>query len=441
MAAPGKLGSLEADLAQLQLGVRPDRRREVEAAVDPREADHVEEHHVGGVLFVDPREHVAPLGRALVAGGGGCVGDGGVEAFVADARLQAFAGILEEHREDRVAVGVVMHRLDDFRTASLGVGLGIMLQPLADFVHLQLHVEAGILEHGQQRFHGFLDVAEVADPPDQGDFGVGRDTVCRGCCQQFARLVGIVGIGRQVVVVTDGRRRCHAGGEDRAVGEDGAHEGLAVDRVVQRLAHAHVAERRGVVVDPQIERLRVRVGEVRRGIGGVLQRDVGRDVGFTGADHGRAHGTVGAEHVCRALNGRGVAPIVVADRELDEFAAGVFIERVGAGADGDVDIGVHRLAVAGDRGHAHQERQDRLGRIGVDVDGQVVDDRRGQLETAEIFRADFAGQGLGLHPGQRMGHVAGVECRPVGEGHALAQMEAPGRSVFGGIVPVKAPFN
>ena len=82
-------------------------------------------------------------------------------------------------------------------------------------------------------------------------------------------------------------------------GDQRAQERFAIHREVQRLADAHVVERRDRAVDPQVGGFRVRIGEIGLRIGGIDLVDQRRDVGFAGGHHGRADGIVGAEDIGR----------------------------------------------------------------------------------------------------------------------------------------------
>ena len=386
----------------------------------------MEQQHIGDDVLVDILEHLAPLGFALVTGGGGSIGDHAVELGIGDPGLQTVGGIFEEHREHRITVGVVVHRLNDLSAATFGERFGIVGQPFGHFVHLQLHVEADILEHRQQCFHGLQNVGEVLQPTDQGDLGFDRYTVGLGFGQQFTGLVRIIGIGLQILVIADRRGRSHTGGQQCAVGQNSADERFTIDCVVQRFTHPLVIERRRVIVDTQINSFRVGVGIVHIGIGSILQSDIRRDIGLTGSDHRRPHRTFGAEYIGGRFYRRLFAPVIRVGRHLDVLAAIVLVEGVGAGTDRLIDERVHRGLGRHDGDGRYQQGQNRLGRVGGDVDGDIVDDAGAQFHATEEFGADLTGNGIALDTGDGVSHVLGREGGAVGEADIRMQMETPG---------------
>ena len=78
-----------------------------------------------------------------------------------------------------------------------------------------------------------------------------------------------------------------------------------------------------------------------------------------------------------------------------------------------------------DRDERQKQRQDRLRRLGGDVDGVVVDHVEGELGVSEVARC-LAGELVARRPLERVLDVVRVEGGAVREGHALAQVEPPG---------------
>ena len=65
-------------------------------------------------------------------------------------------------------------------------------------------------------------------------------------------LLGIVLDRRQVGVAAQDGRRLEAGGQDVLLGVEGIHQGLAVDRHGNRLAHFHIVKRLGALLEGNV---------------------------------------------------------------------------------------------------------------------------------------------------------------------------------------------
>ena len=374
---------------------------------------------------MDATEDFLPQLAALVSRGGAGRLDAVVHLLVARGRLRAFAGIFEEHRKHRVAIVVVVLALLQNRTAVLGIGLGKEVDPLADLDHLQLHVEADLGQHGVHSFHSFGRVRIDAETAEHQDFLVDVNAVGLGFGEKRLGLRQIIRPHFEVRVVTVDAPHDDIGHRDHVLAEDATDQGIAVDGVVQRLADPDVVQRRAGQVDAKPRGLRVEVAEVHVRVGRVLQRDVGRDVGLTDLDHGGAYGRFRTEDVSCAFGLRLVAPIAVETLQHHFLAGDPADELVRAGAD-RIPVALQRLHVGAGDGHgAEHGRQDRLQRLGRDIEGVVVHNLHRHLDVAEHFQPDFA---VGLRiEGAFDGCLGGrrVEVRAVVELDALAQGNAP----------------
>ena len=96
--------------------------------------------------------------------------------------------VLEEHREDRVAAAVVVLDHEHLRRPALLERLGVELLDLGDLDHLQLDVEADVLQHLLHRLDHLDDAGEEVGAADQVELGVDRHAVGLGCGEQRLRL-------------------------------------------------------------------------------------------------------------------------------------------------------------------------------------------------------------------------------------------------------------
>src|SRR5690606_23578990 len=77
----------------------------------------------------------------------------------------------------------------------------------------------------------------------------------------------------------------------------------------------------------------------------------------------------------------------------------------------------------------HEERQDRLRRVGRHVDGKVVHDIEGERGIGEVARA-LAGDLVAEHAVEGVLDVTGIEGGAVREGDVRPQLELPGAVVL-----------
>lgn len=147
------------------------------------------------------------------------------------------------------------------------------------------------------------------------------------------------------------------------------------------------------------------------------------EIGFAGLHHRGANGRIGAEEIGRLRHFRLLAPVVFPARQHDLLAGRPVGQLVGAGTD-RLAHEFERRFLGYDGDERHQQRQDRLGRIGLEVDRVVVDDLGRYRHAAEVA-ARFTGVLVAHDTVEAVLDVLRVEARAIGELDALAQVEAP----------------
>ena len=148
---------------------------------------------IGDDLIIDDAKRILKERTTLVVGGFASTGYDVVKRRISDGRLCPFRVVFVVDREHCIAVVVVMLALLYHRPAILGVRFGQDIDPFSNFHHLQLHIEADLLIHGEQDFHDLGGIRVDIDAAEKGDLVVDRHTIGACFVNQPLGLGDIVG--------------------------------------------------------------------------------------------------------------------------------------------------------------------------------------------------------------------------------------------------------
>ena len=258
-----------------------------------------------------------------------------------------------------------------------------------------------------------------------------RETARARLPQQGAGLVGVVAVPIVPIGVAVAADRARGVQRLGGTGEDVLHDRLAVDRVVERLAHALVPER--VLLRVEVEPDDARGGrrrDVQRGDPGQARRLLGRhvedevDVAALQRQHPRTLIGVGPAHDRAQL--RLAAPVLLVGFQAHLLPALVVDELEGAGADRRrvqvvvADLLDLRGAVDDDPVVAERVDERRERRLGRDLEDVLAGDLQ-RLHHRQRRLADrVLAEALEVDA-----HRLGVERRAIGEFHVLTRVKRP----------------